>query len=89
MVNRVWQYHFGKGLVPTPNDFGKQGRSPTHPELLDYLATQFIADGWSIKSMHRRIMLSRTYRLAARTTSTDSSKPEEALAIAADPNTIG
>ncbi len=53
MVNRIWQYHFGKGLVPTANDFGKQGKPPTHPELLDYLATQFIEDGWSIKSMHR------------------------------------
>lgn len=62
MVNRIWQHHFGRGIVPTPNDFGKQGKPPTHPELLDYLASQFRADGWSIKSLHRRIMLSRTYQ---------------------------
>ena len=65
MVNRIWQHHFGRGLVPTPNDFGKQGKLPTHPELLDYLATQFRTNGWSIKSMHRLIMLSRTYQQSA------------------------
>lgn len=96
MVNRLWQYHFGKGLVPTPNDFGKQGKLPTHPELLDYLAIQFIDDGWSIKSMHRRMMLSRTYRLACRSTAIDSSdssaatltKHDELMAAGAaiDPN---
>ncbi len=62
MVNRIWQYHFGRGLVPTPNDFGKQGKPPTHPQLLDYLAAKFRSYGWSIKSMHREIMLSSTYR---------------------------
>ena len=62
MANRIWLYHFGKGLVPTPNDFGKQGKPPTHPELLDWLASRFIAEGWSIKAMHRVIMLSRTYQ---------------------------
>ncbi len=65
MANRIWQHHFGRGLVPTPNDFGKQGKPPTHPELLDYLATQFRAGGWSVKNLHRQIMLSRTYRLAS------------------------
>lgn len=65
MVNRIWQYHFGKGIVPTPNDFGSRGAAPTHPELLDYLATQFIKSGWSIKAMHRMIMLSRVYQLTA------------------------
>jgi hypothetical protein len=73
MVNRIWLHHFGKGLVPTPNDFGKQGKPPTHPELLDWLATQFIESGWSVKTMHRLIMLSRTYQLA-------SARSEEALA---------
>jgi len=64
MANRIWHYHFGRGLVPTPNDFGKQGKPPTHPELLDYLATKLRAGGWSIKALHREILLSRTYRLA-------------------------
>lgn len=65
MANRLWLYHFGKGIVPTPNDFGKQGKPPTHPELLDWLASKFIASGWSMKEMHRQIMLSRTYQLAS------------------------
>ena len=62
LVNRVWQWHFGKGLVTTPSDFGVRSDPPTHPELLDYLASEFIASGWSIKSLHRRIMLSSTYQ---------------------------
>ena len=65
MVNRIWQYHFGRGLVATPSDYGKRGTLPTHPELLDALATRFIESGWSIKAMHRLLMNSRTYRLAA------------------------
>ena len=65
MVNRIWQHHFGKGLVATPNDFGARGRTPTHPELLDHLASRFVQDGWSIKAMHRRLMLSKTYQLSA------------------------
>jgi len=65
MVNRIWQYHFGKGIVPTPNDFGSRGAAPTHPELLDYLAAQFIRSGWSLKAMHRMIMVSHAYQLAA------------------------
>jgi mono/diheme cytochrome c family protein len=66
MVNRIWHYHFGKGLVQTPSNFGKQGKPPTHPELLDYLARRFIASGWSLKAMHRLMMLSRTYQLSSR-----------------------
>lgn len=65
MANRIWQYHFGRGLVKTPNDFGMRGMPPTHPELLDHLATQFIKHGWSIRAMHRLIMLSSTYQLAS------------------------
>jgi hypothetical protein len=65
MVNRIWQNHFGQGIVPTANDFGKQGKPPTHPELLDWLARRFVDSGWSIKAMHRLLMLSHTYRLAA------------------------
>ncbi|HUS34737.1 MAG TPA: PSD1 and planctomycete cytochrome C domain-containing protein [Verrucomicrobiae bacterium] len=62
MVNRIWQHHFGAGLVRTPSDFGIRGDAPTHPELLDFLARQFIADGWSIKKMHRLLMLSHVYQ---------------------------
>lgn len=62
MVNRIWQYHFGEALVKTPNDFGARGQRPSHPELLDHLATEFIRSGWSIKAMHRWIMGSATYR---------------------------
>ena len=62
MVNRIWQHHFGEGIVRTPNNYGKLGTPPTHPELLDYLAHRFIDSGWSIKAMHRAIMLSATYQ---------------------------
>jgi hypothetical protein len=65
MVNRLWQYHFGEGIVRTPSNFGKLGERPTHPELLDYLAREFIDCGWSIKKMHRTIMLSATYQQAS------------------------
>ena len=62
MVNRVWNLHFGAGLVRTPGDFGTKGEPPTNPELLDYLATRFIQDGWSVKKLHRLIMLSSAYQ---------------------------
>ena len=66
MVNRIWQWHFGEALMRTPNNFGKMGEKPTHPELLDYLAKQFTANGWSIKSLHRQIMLSSTYQMSSK-----------------------
>ncbi len=65
MSNRIWQWHFGEGLVRTPDNFGKMGERPTHPELLDYLAKQFVKSGWSVKAMHRLIMLSNAYQMAA------------------------
>ncbi len=65
MVNRIWQGHFGFGLVRTPNDFGRQGDAPTHPKLLDWLAVEFAEKGWSIKQLHRLIMLSDTYQASS------------------------
>jgi hypothetical protein len=65
LVNRVWHWHFGKGLVTTPSDFGLRSDPPTHPELLDDLARTFLADGWSVKALQRRIMLSSTYQQAS------------------------
>ncbi|HWE35629.1 MAG TPA: PSD1 and planctomycete cytochrome C domain-containing protein [Isosphaeraceae bacterium] len=64
LVNRVWAHHFGRGLVGTPSNFGRLGEQPTHPELLDHLAARFVASGWSIKTLHRMILLSATYQLA-------------------------
>jgi hypothetical protein len=78
-VNRVWQYHFGQGIVTTPNDFGVNGSAPSHPELLDYLANGFIADGQHLKSLHRLILLSSTYRQASRS-------PDAAMARRKDPD---
>jgi hypothetical protein len=65
LVNRVWQHHFGEGIVRTPNNFGKLGEPPTHPALLDWLAARCVADGWSVKALHRRIMLSAAYQQAS------------------------
>jgi hypothetical protein len=62
LVNRVWQHHFGQGLVRTPSDFGLRGDLPTHPQLLDYLAATFMEQGWSIKKLHRMVLLSATYQ---------------------------
>ena len=62
MANRIWQHHFGRGLVATPSNFGLRGDPPTHPELLDYLSSRFIESGWSVKAMHRLIMRSSTYQ---------------------------
>jgi mono/diheme cytochrome c family protein len=66
MVNRIWQGHFGTGLVSTPSDFGWNGTKPSHPELLDWLAREFVRAGWSVKQMHRMIVLSATYRQSSR-----------------------
>ena len=68
MVNRIWHYHFGRGIVADLDNFGVMGSAPTHPELLDWLAGKFVAGGWSIKQMHRLIMNSRTYRQSSRVT---------------------
>jgi mono/diheme cytochrome c family protein len=76
MVNRVWQQHFGRGLVGTSSDFGKLGERPSHPELLDYLASQFVDSGWRLKDLHRAIVTSATYRQTAL-----RSMPEEARVI--------
>jgi hypothetical protein len=67
MVNRVWQYHFGRGIVSTPNDFGRMGSRPSNPELLDWLASRFIEGGWKLKPIHRAILLSSAYRQAGAT----------------------
>jgi cytochrome c553 len=75
MVNRIWQHHFGSGLVATPSEFGTHGQKPTHPELLDWLASEFIERGWSIKRMHRLMLTSTTYRQSS-----------QAPASMADPN---
>ena len=66
MVNRIWQHHFGEGLVRTSTNFGAGGERPSHPNLLDYLAGHLVASGWSVKSMHRLIMLSSTYQQSSR-----------------------
>jgi len=90
IVNRVWQWHFGRGLAATPNNFGKMGARPTHPELLDWLASWFIDNGWSLKKLHRLIMTSATYQQASvvgsqwsavsgRKTSADTVDPENRL----------
>ncbi|MFT7638429.1 MAG: mono/diheme cytochrome c family protein [Pirellulaceae bacterium] len=77
IANRVWQWHFGRSLVPTPDDFGLQGEPPTHPELLDYLATELIENGWKLKHLHRLIMHSDTYKMVG---------PASAVAKSADPD---
>jgi hypothetical protein len=65
IVNRVWQHHFGRGIVATPSNFGIRGEPPSHPELLDWLTAWFISRGWSIKDLQRQILLSRTYQLSS------------------------
>ncbi len=80
LVNRVWSQHFGAGIVKTLDNFGNQGADPTHPELLDWLARNFVDSGWSLKSLHRTILLSRSYRQSsARTPDRDRIDPENQL----------
>ena len=79
IVNRLWQWHFGRGIVATPNDFGTQGSSPSHPELLDWLAADLRDHGWKLKRLHRAIMQSRTYQQSSR---------RDAAAVAVDPENI-
>lgn len=80
MVNRIWQQHFGKGLVATPSNFGVRGAAPTHPELLDWLANRFVADGWKIKSLHKLMLTSKVWRLASVSNPDNEIKdPENAL----------
>ena len=74
MANRIWQYHFGKGLVKTSSSFGLQGEEPSHPQLLDWLADRFVKDGWSFKKMHRRILLSQTWRQSSDVSETAAAK---------------
>ena len=77
LVNRIWQHYFGRGLVSTPNDFGMQGQRPTHPELLDWLASELIRSGWSMKHIHRLILTSQVYRQSSATDPTDSEQDPE------------
>jgi hypothetical protein len=68
MMNRIWSHHFGRGIVTTLDNFGKMGEAPTHPELLDWLALEFVQRGWSIKQMHRLLMTSEAYRMSSQWT---------------------
>jgi hypothetical protein len=79
MVNRIWGYHFGRAIVGTPNDFGKMGLKPTHPELLDWLANEYVKGGWRMKPLHRMLMTSATYRQSSRSTAGAEKDPENKL----------
>jgi hypothetical protein len=84
ITNRIWQWHFGKGIVDTPSNFGLRGQAPTHPALLDWLAHEFVTSGWSVKAMHRLIMSSQTYQLAAAADPSGASAQQAALAVDPD-----
>src|SRR5207253_11476034 len=75
IVNRVWQQYFGRGIVSTPDNFGRSGAAPTHPELLDWLATEFVTCGWQFKTLHRLIMKSSVYRESSRSDSPGAVAP--------------
>ena len=86
LVNRVWMHHFGEGFVRTPDDLGVQSEPPSHPELLDYLASRFMEDGWSIKKLHQLIMLSSAYQQSSDTNPTYATKdPGQPPALAGQP----
>ena len=74
IVNRVWQQHFGRGIVNTPSNFGQLGERPSHPELLDYLAAEFVEQGWSLKKLHKQILMSATYGLSAEVVEANQAK---------------
>jgi hypothetical protein len=78
LANRIWQFHFGRGIVATPNDFGRMGMRPSHPELLDLLANEFVANGWRMKPIHKMILMSKAYQQS-------SDSPQEKLAAGKDP----
>lgn len=86
LANRVWQWHFGTGIVDTPSDFGFLGSQPTHPELLDYLASRLIANGWKLKALHREILLSKTYQQSSSVIlpPTDSERPTDRVSAGSD-----
>jgi hypothetical protein len=79
MVNRIWQHHFGRGLAPSPSDFGTHGQKPTHPALLDWLASEFVTRGWSVKQMHRLMLLSATYQQSSDNAASVARDPENRL----------
>ena len=80
LVNRIWMHHFGRGIVGTPSDFGSQGERPTHPELLDWLADQFVRSGWRLKALYKMLMMSTVYRQSSvRTESLDAADPDNQL----------
>jgi hypothetical protein len=81
MVNRIWQYHFGRGIAADTNNFGKMGKKPTHPEFLDWMASYFVEQGWSVKAVHRLIMLSEAYQRG-------SSHPDPQAVKAKDPDNL-
>jgi hypothetical protein len=80
IVNRLWQHHFGEGMVGTPNDFGAQGERPSHPELLEWLASELVQNGWRLKPLHKQIMLSAAYQQAS-----DTSREALATNLKLDP----
>ena len=79
IVNRIWQQHFGRGLVNTPGNFGRIGAKPTHPRLLDWLSTEFVQNGWSIRRLHKQIMMSSAWQQSSRTRQLHNTDPDNRL----------